>query len=474
MLHNPVYVEIFDAQDRIISPITRPISITYNLDAYRFNYLAVQMETHDPLGNELYQRFIDGELLQYRITGRFGTDTGDINSVYKYKEDGTGELALYGRCHKELMSQVLAFPTPTQDVPQGQTEERKVYSGSELAVVRGVLADNLRDRLGVPITFQSGNVGETIEVEFRFDEIYQHLYEDSKDRGGALLMENGTAVFDIKRNFEAHRFELTARKQVHHDIPLTDRSGVITRYQATVDRGEANRLIVGGPGEMLDRLFVDLPYRYDPEYKNGAGARAAARALEYRSLEDAHKAAMEQARDDNKSEKERQQLEKAHETALNNKRKQMFNEITSASSNKPAVVHPARRFPAEMFYENTSPDTNVENPRYDQQYTAMREAGKKKLEDVGRKGAMAFTIQEGEEIYLGPGGAFEMGDWVKIEADGVDFGEVQIAKAVISLTREDGYKVTLSDTEINETAADKQVDKIIRAMRELTNVTRRR
>ena len=86
-LHNPMTVEIFDGNDQIVGPITRPISITYNLDAFRFNYLAVQMETTDPFGNEVYQRFLDGEHLFYRIAGRFGVDTGDINSVYKYRQD---------------------------------------------------------------------------------------------------------------------------------------------------------------------------------------------------------------------------------------------------------------------------------------------------------------------------------------------------------------------------------------------------
>ena len=45
--HNPVTVELFDENDDIIVPVTMPISITNNLQAFDFNYIAVQVETYD-------------------------------------------------------------------------------------------------------------------------------------------------------------------------------------------------------------------------------------------------------------------------------------------------------------------------------------------------------------------------------------------------------------------------------------------
>src|SRR5699024_3227961 len=97
MLHNPLTMEIFAEDDGIISPVTRPISVTINFDAWDFNYVACQLETRDILGQELLQRFADEELLQYRIRGRFGFDTGDIHSVYQHKTGQSGEIGLYGR-----------------------------------------------------------------------------------------------------------------------------------------------------------------------------------------------------------------------------------------------------------------------------------------------------------------------------------------------------------------------------------------
>ena len=476
--HNPMTVEIFDGNDQIVGPVTRPISITYNLDAFRFNYLAVQMETTDPFGNEVYQRFLDGEHLFYRITGRFGVDTGDINSVYKYRQDGAGELSLYGRCHKEIMFTTLGFPSPGVDVPGSQNATHRTYSGSELEIIRAVLRENVRDRLGVPIRFQTGDLGKNFEVDFRFDEIAAHLYDDSEDRGGLLLEENGTIIVDIKRDFDKHEYVLTARLQEHHEQPLSDVGGNISRYQATFDRGEASRVIVGGPGEMLDRLFADLPYP-KTQYNSGAGQFTRGISDALRNGKKDHEAAIETARDLNKSQKEIQEAEKAWTLREANLRRDLRQGLEMHSLNKPAVPHPRRGHIAETFYENTSPDVtkqrfkNDEEPSVEDLINAMREAGTKKLEEMGPKGGISFTLNETDQVYLGPDGAFQMGDWVRLEADGTDFGEIQLTKAVASFTREDGYSLELSDTELTESAEAAQVDRIIKAMRDLTNRTRR-
>lgn len=475
-LHNPIHVEVFDSNDEIIGPVTRPISITNNLDAFRFDYVAVQMETTDPFGNEIYQRFIDDEHLQYRIHGRFGESTGDINSVYKYKRDGKGEVSFYGRSHKEIMFSVLGFPSPDIDAPQGQSTVSKVYTGSELAIIRQVLADNVRDRLGVPFRFQSGDLGKNFRIDFRFDEIAAHLYDDAIDRGGLLLEKRGDIVVDIHRDFNKHEYVLTARLQEHHEKVLSDVGGNISAYESTHDRGEAARLIVGGPGENRNRTFVDLPYP-DAEYAAGAGQAVSDYSDKIRLMEENHKAAVELARDQNKPLQYIQNLEKDHEARL----KFEWNSFVVRHRNrslatKPSVAHPRRGFPAEAFTENTNPDTaakSEESATYKQKVDAIREAGTKKLEELGPKAGLKFTINETDQVYLGPDGAFRMGDWVRIEIDGVDFGEIQLTKAVMSFTRDEGYKLQLSDTELTESYESAQVDRIARAMRELTNGTRR-
>lgn len=54
--HNPVTVELFDENDDIIVPVTMPISITNNLQAFDFNYIAVQVETYDSVMREVLNR----------------------------------------------------------------------------------------------------------------------------------------------------------------------------------------------------------------------------------------------------------------------------------------------------------------------------------------------------------------------------------------------------------------------------------
>lgn len=479
MIDNPIKVEIFDAQDEIIAPVTREISVTYNLDAFSFGYLAVQLETTDPLGLDLYRRFLSGELLQYRVTGRFGMYTGDITSVYKYGEAGTGEVSLYGRCHKELLFQVLGFPDPSRDVPQDQRQTHKAYVGSELTVMRQVLADNLRDRLGVPIRFPSGSMGAQIEVDFRFDQIYRHLYEDSEDRGGVLLKENGELVFEIHRDFDNHEYVLSAREQVHHEQPITVDGGLVSRYQGTVDRGEAKRVIVGGPGEMLDRLVVDIPYPED-EWEAGAGAQTRTHSDILRDYERTMDGRIEKAREDNEGQAAVLALEKEKEEGLATRRSTYRAAVGSASANRPTPPAPRRRFPAEVFYEDTSPEVDKrrypsdDNPALEDLIEAMRASGAKKLEEASEQAGMQFVITETDQFYLGEGGAFQIGDWVRIGVDGVDLGEIRLEKAVASYTREEGYVLKISDTEIDDTTERKQVDRIIKVLRELVTASRRR
>lgn len=476
--HNPITVDIFGGDDKILGPIMNPISVTYNLEAFSFNYLAVQVDTDDRFGNEVYQRFINGEHLQYRVSGRFGVDTGDINSVYKYRDGKQGELSLYGRSHKELLFTTLGFPSSSHDVPQGQATTHKRYSGSELAIIRGVLEDNLKYRLGVPMRSQSGNLGRNFVVDFRFDEIGAHLYEDSKDRGGLLLKENGDIIVDIIRDFDKREYVLSARLQEHHVQPLTDKGGNVSRYQATFDRGEASRLVIGGPGEMLDRLFVDMPYP-EPQYSAGMGAKVEEHSDRMIRMADDHKAALDAARDRNASDSEIRALEAAHEQELKDAHRDFNAAARTASGNRPTPAHPNRGHQAEAFTENTSPDVSsytlqsASEASIENLVDAIRDAGEKSLEELGRKGGMAFNINETDQVYMGPGGAFQLGDWVRIEADGVDFGEVRLEKAVASFTRDGGYEMRLSDTDLAESAESAQVDRIIKALRELTKATRR-
>lgn len=254
--HDPITVELFDQHDRILTPVTRPISITHNIEAHRFDYSAIQVETYDDVMRKVLTRWEAGELLQYRIRGRFGTSTGDVNSIYGY-DIGSGEFAFYGRSHKEIMFTVLGFPQPANPNAETQSAERKRYTGSALKVMRDVLRDNVVTRLGIPMRFQSGDLGNPIDIDFRFDEIHAHFYTDTADKGGALLEDNGNIIFDIHRDFRAGEYVLTAREPTRHRQMIEAKSGMIERWQFTATRAEADRVIVGGPGEKLARHFAD-------------------------------------------------------------------------------------------------------------------------------------------------------------------------------------------------------------------------
>lgn len=422
-LDNPIYVTLFDKDDEIIVPVTRAISVTYNLEAHDFNYVGVQVETYDEVMRKVLSRWGEGELIQYKIEGRFGADTGDLNSIYAYDQQGSGEFSFYGRSHKEIIKNLVGFPDPSTNVVKSYEDPNtasrqygkgyKTYTGKAGQVMFDVIKDNLQTRLGVAIV-SSGSlaVGNDVTIKFRFDEIHKHFYADTKDKGGALLEENGNVIYDITRDFAKHRYVFTAREPAVLEQSIEVTSGLIERWQFTSDRGEVDRAIVGGPGEA----------------------------------------------------KKRMELEKTREV----------------------IQH--RRFPAESFVENTTPDIDEEDkapympdkPTEDNpgptlaeqkkeraaQLVAMLEYAEGKLEEHDRKSAITGQILESDHFYLGK--SFHLGDYVKIGVDkDLPLGTQQIEKVIVTWTVADGYKVQLTKPNEAESSEMEVLKKVVAAVKEL-------
>lgn len=417
---SPVHVELFDKDDRIIMPVTRPISVTLNLEAHDFNYVAVQVETHDEIMREVLERWGRKELIQYRIRGRFGVDTGDLNSVYAYDAGGSGEFSFYGRSHKEIMKTVIGFPDPStntvvtsQDYPNRGRQYPKGYrdyEGKAAKVMADVLRENFVNRMGQKMRFDhTATDGNQVKIRFRFDEIHQHFYENTHEKGGALLKEKGNVLFSITRDFEKHEYVFTSRAPKHHEQMIEVRSGMIERWQFTAERPEADRVIVGGPREALERLeaSVDKP----PEH---------------------------------------------------------------------------RRYKAEIFVEHTSPDIDEEdkapytdptNAELQKEARAtlvkMVEYAEGKLEENGAKAALSGQLVESPSLHLG--GGLEIGDWVRIGVDHeLPLGEQELEKAIVTWSREDGYKVTLTKPDDQETTDLAVLKDVMKALRELATRDRRK
>ena len=561
--HNPVHVALFDENDKIIMPVKVPISITHNLQSFDFNYTAVQVETYDSVMREVLKRWANKELIQYQISGRWGVETGDVNSIYAYDDGGSGEFTFYGRNHKSLMNDIVGFIDPRLDaVQRTYSMTHKTYEGSALKVIRDVMTDNLVNRIGVPMTFPSGNLGNNVKVDFRFDEIHQHLYTDGPDRGGAQLGENGNIIIDIHRDFKAHKYVLTAREPVHHDQLIEMKSGLIDRWQITADRGEANRVIVGGPREMADRVFGSTEAageapeeltvvkaerdRINANIKSLAKTREKSKATarstrntEVRKIratrdkaiskaksdyaaaiakaDKAYKEAMAKAKTDSQKNSAKYTKESAYSSAkssrssaiesANRDYKEDLKEIentlktdlktadlaynTDVKTQKQLLTtllkqwpYPNRRFPAEMYTENTSPEgvkSDKLNPSDPQEKlntiaeiaTELNKVAVTKRLENGPNTDMSGELVESDTFYLG--GQLRLGDYVKIGIDReIEIGEQQIEKAIVTWSKEDGYKVQLTKPDNTETTEEEALKRILSALKDLSTKTGRR
>lgn len=581
---NEVRVILYDRNDKIIMPVTVPISITYNLQAFDFDYVAVQVDTYDTIMRKVLQRWSNKELIQYSIEGRFGKSTGDLNSIYAY-DSGSGEFTFYGRSHKSILNDVVGFIDPSLNaVSRRYPAEHKVYTGSALKVMRDVLTDNVVKRLEVPMTFQSGNLGNNVTIDFRFDELHAHFYTDSKDKGGAQLAENGNIIFDIVRDFKAHKFVLTAREPVHHDRIIEMRTGLLERWQITMDRGEANRIIVGGPREGVDRIFgsteadpsapkndtlarsekaqieaniaalgrvkasdtaaarkasngrkatlkstqskaykdADKVYKkrlgeIDAEYKkdladakkdyDAAMAKAKTDAekksakssydSDVKSAKNSKKYSTESAESTRKSARER--ADDTYKEDLGEENKTLAAAIRAVNTEYKVDVagqrqllttllkewpYPHRRFPAEMYTENTSPDgieSGKLNPSSAQeQADTIEEIAKvlnkyavSKMAENGPSSDVSGELVESDHFYLGK--HLALGDYVKIGIDeNTLLGEQQIEKVIITWSNENGYKVQLSKPDDTDSTEADVLKRVLAAVKDLSTKTRRR
>lgn len=561
--YNPVTVELFDEDDEIIMPVTMPISIVNNIQSYDFDYVSIQVETFDMVAQEVMRRWSNKELIQYRISGRFGSHTGDLNSVYAYDENGSGEFSFYGRSHKSIMNNVLGFIDPSLDaVQRTYAATHKTYTGSALKVMRDVLTDNAVNRLGLAMKFPTGDLGEQVKIDFRFDEIHKHFYIDGPDKGGAQLAEKGNIIFEINRDFVNHRYVLTAREPVHHENAVEVRSGRIERWQITADRGEANRIVVGGPREAEKRIFgsteggVEAPksqtvaknerklienriddladVRESTKRSERKASTTRKRALvnvkekaysaaqtvynkAVRDAEAAYKTAMAKAKDDsarNSAKYTRQSAlssakstrEYARKRAWDDYKEDLKAENTTLSTNlrtadlayKTDVAtqkqllttllkqwpYANRRFPAEMFTEDTSPEgieSDKLNPTDPQEQlntieeiaVELNKVAVTKREENGPTTDVSGTLIETDQYYLGE--HLAPGDYVKIGIDeGIEIGEQQIEKVIISWSKADGYKVQLTKPDNTETTDEETLKRILAALQELSTKTRRR
>lgn len=561
--YNPVTVELFDENDEIITPVMVPLSITLNQQAFDFDYIAVQVETYDDVMREVLDRYTRKELIQYRISGRFGMSTGDLNSVYAYDEGGSGEFSFYGRSHKSIFNDVLGFIDPTLDaVQRTYTATHKRYTGSALKVVRDVLTDNVVKRLGLPMTFPTGDLGNEVTVDFRFDEIHKHLYKDGPDRGGAQLKEKGDIIFDVSRNFGAHRFELTARKPELHEQVIQTRSPILERWQITANRGEANRVVVGGPREGADRVFGstegvdDAPKTQEVAKSERALIESRIKALattrdsskaavrkasdgRIRALQEtlrketdaanaAYAAAMQKAKTDYeaaiakaKTDSERSSAKYTRESAERSAASTRDSAIDSAKRKYTDALkaenttrstdlrtadlkyttdvatqkellrtllrqwpYPNRRFPAELYTEDTSPegiDSAKLNPSDPQEKlntvaevsAALSKTAVTKREENGPFVTTSGELVESPTFYLG--GTLRLGDYVMI---GIDedtlIGEQQIEKTIITWSKSDGYKVQLSKPDEAESTEAGTLKRVTSALADLSTKTGRR
>lgn len=166
--------------------------------------------------------------------------------------------------HFMLFEDVLGWVQPTRPISeQGVAGDNAVYTGSEEYIVKTVMAQNARDRLGMPLTIapnlNRGRQGMT--VKFRFHPVYDKIF--AVDDGAGLV--NGELRWSIVLDPSTKRLVLDCTPVSTYPRLLTESSG-LADWSVTTARPTATSVVIGGAGEAEMRDFRVMPRVTDPDY----------------------------------------------------------------------------------------------------------------------------------------------------------------------------------------------------------------
>lgn len=150
-----------------------------------------------------------------------------------------------------LLSRVLAWPVPTAPI-DAQTSTHDVLTGPAETVAKTLVQRNAVDRLGLPVTVEpTQGRGPTITVAARMTSLADVI--------GTALTDAGLTMH-VKQviNGGALHLAVSVQQRRTHTRPLTEESGAVRAWQYALSEPEATRVIVGGPGEGVERTFLQV------------------------------------------------------------------------------------------------------------------------------------------------------------------------------------------------------------------------
>lgn len=171
-----------------------------------------------------------------------------------------------------LFEDVLGWVQPGRPITeQGIAGDNAEYGGpnggAEETIVKQIMRENARDRLGMPLTIapDQGRGRQGMKVKMRFHPVYDKLFPVTDGAG----LADGELRWTIHFDPSTKRYILDCTPISTFQRTLSEASG-LAEWSVTVARPTATNVVVGGAGEAQMRDFRQMPRPSDPDYNRYA------------------------------------------------------------------------------------------------------------------------------------------------------------------------------------------------------------
>jgi hypothetical protein len=227
-------------QCQIGSPSALSVTVRHNL----ISTLTMTV----PLGHkELPKLMADGARLRVSFKGEF-LMSGPIVADELETDGKSGSYTVSVEDDKRILWDIAGFPVPSASVWDQGTAEYCVYAGNAETIIKTAVIQNGVDRMGIPGLMVAPNLnrGAVVPggVPLRMHPLADQMFPALEDAGiGVTVEQQGTAlVMDVY-------------EPVTHPRTLSTAGRTLKQVKMTRTRPKASRVIIGGPGEGVERAF---------------------------------------------------------------------------------------------------------------------------------------------------------------------------------------------------------------------------
>lgn len=246
MQDSPFLIKVYDKNFTLKAFIGDPISLVVTP---RYNQTGTAALVVDLDHRAAPHLLADGARLVIFLRGQ-QLMSGKIHRRSAEGPSVDGTLTVYLRDDFRLLHQVLGWPVPAADITAQGTSEYATYIGNAETIAKAVIDANIRLRLGMPVAMATNqNRGGIVPdgVKFRFHPLYEQLFPAIEQAGIGITMRQGAdgTGYILCDVFVPPVFSYT----------LTEDSGLIASWSWTDEDPTATRVVAGGGGEGVARIF---------------------------------------------------------------------------------------------------------------------------------------------------------------------------------------------------------------------------